>query len=174
GVKGVKLGGQHDRVVGMGLVRSRASLWVITEEGNAKSVSLNDYPRQGRYGSGVVTVKLAAGEWLAASAIGTMDDNLIVVTSKGKPKYMRFSLARRGGRAIAGKSVVAMSSKEGVALVVVPRESQHGASSTPGEKPPASKPARPTRSSSATSTIPTRRSARPKNPTATTRCLPSC
>ena len=83
----------------MGLVKPRASLWTVTEDGIAKSSSLSDYPRQSRYGAGVVTMKLEQGALLAASAIGTMDDNLIVVTSKRKPKYMRFSLAPRSGRA---------------------------------------------------------------------------
>jgi hypothetical protein len=50
-----------------------------------------------------------------------MDDNLIVVTSKGKPKYMRFSLAPRAGRNTKGESVVALGENEEVVRVVVPR-----------------------------------------------------
>ena len=121
GVKGIKLGGANDLVVGMGLVKPRASLWVISSDGSAKSSPLSDYPKQGRYGAGVVTIKMAPGTLLAASAIGTMDENLVVVTSKGKPKYMRFSLAPRSGRGTLGKSVVALGDKESVSYTVVPR-----------------------------------------------------
>jgi hypothetical protein len=46
---------------------------------------------------------------------------LIVVTSKGKPKYMRFSLAPRVKRNAQGKSVVALGANEVVSGVVVPR-----------------------------------------------------
>jgi DNA gyrase subunit A len=133
GVKGVKLGGAKDHVVGMGLVQPRASLWVVTQDGLAKSSSLSDYPQQGRYGSGVITIKLAKGALLAGSAIGTMDENLVVVSSKGKPKYMRFGLAPRSGRATQGKSVIALSGTEVVGRVVVPRTQLAEA---PAEEPP--------------------------------------
>jgi len=136
GVKGVKLGGANDCVVGMGLVQPRASLWVVTQDGLAKSSSLSDYPQQGRYGSGVITIKLAKGALLAGSAIGTMDENLVVVSSKGKPKYMRFGLAPRSGRATQGKSVIALSGTEVVGRVVVPRTQLEEA---PAEEPPPKK-----------------------------------
>ncbi len=41
---------------------------------------------------------------LAAAALGTMDDNLVVVTTKGKPKYMRFGLAPRAGRSLGARA----------------------------------------------------------------------
>jgi DNA gyrase subunit A len=144
GVKGVKLGGADDRVVGMGLVAPRASLWVVTKDGVAKSSPLSEYPRQGRYGAGVITMKFDKGSLLAASAIGTMDDNLVVVTSKGKPKYMRFGLAPRSGRATMGKSVIAMSGKEEVVGVVTPRiqAQETGENNPPKEEPPPKKKAK--------------------------------
>lgn len=121
GVKGIKLGGRHDRVVGMAVVEPRASLWVITDTGIAKSSPLEDYPLQGRYGQGVITIKFSDKQSiLAAAAVGTMDDNLVVVTSKGKPKYMRFGLAPRAGRNTKGESVVALGPNEVVEYVVVP------------------------------------------------------
>ncbi len=122
GVKGIKLGGRADRVVGMAVVQPRASLWVITNTGFAKSSPLEEYPTQGRYGQGVITIKFPdKRSALAAAAVGTMDDALIVVTSKGKPKYMRFGLAPRSGRNTVGESVVALGPGEEVVRVVVPR-----------------------------------------------------
>ncbi|HEC23164.1 MAG TPA: DNA gyrase subunit A [Chloroflexi bacterium] len=122
GVKGIKLGGRTDEVVGMSVVEPRASLWVITTTGFAKSSPLADYPTQGRYGQGVITIKFVDKRaMLAGSAVGTMDDTLIVVTSKGKPKYMRFGLAPRAGRNTKGEPVIALGSNEYVEWVVVPR-----------------------------------------------------
>lgn len=122
GVKGIKLGGRHDQVVGMVVVNERQSLWVVTRDGIAKSSLIEDYPVQGRYGQGVITIKFDhKGQLLAGAGAGVMDDNLVVVTSKGKPKYMRFSLAPRSGRNTKGESVVALGEKEEVVRVVVPR-----------------------------------------------------
>jgi DNA gyrase subunit A len=122
GVKGMKLGGRRDRVVGMVRFEPRTNLWVITEDGIAKSSPVEDYPVQGRYGQGVITIKFSDKQSvLAAAACGRMDDNLIVVTNKKKPKYMRFSLAPRGGRNTKGESIIALGSGEYVTRVVVPR-----------------------------------------------------
>ncbi len=121
GVKGIKLGGKDDKVVGMVVVKPRKSLWVITEYGVAKSSDLDDYPTQGRYGQGVITIKLSKEDgMLAAAAIGTMNDTLVVVTSKGKPKYMRFGLAPRAGRNTRGESIIALGPNEVVSYAVVP------------------------------------------------------
>ncbi len=122
GVKGVKLAGRADQVVGMDICVPRASLWVITNTGLAKSSSLQDFPLQGRYGQGVIAAKLGdKSTLLAAAAVGTMDDNLIVVTNKGKPKYMRLGLAPRSGRNTQGEMVIALGASEEVVRIVVPR-----------------------------------------------------
>jgi DNA gyrase subunit A len=106
----------------MVVVEERQSLWVVTRDGVAKSSLIEDYPTQGRYGQGVITIKFdTKRQYLAGAGAGVMDDNLIVVTSKGKPKYMRFSLAPRAGRNTKGESVVALGENEEVVRVVVPR-----------------------------------------------------
>lgn len=123
GVKGVKLGGRADQVVGMVVVNPRSNLWVITANGYAKSSPIPEYPSQGRYGQGVITFKFKdKTEVLAGAAMGALDDNLIVVTNKGKPKYMRFGLAPRSARASGGESVIALGPSEVVTRVVVPME----------------------------------------------------
>ncbi len=122
GVKGIKLGGRHDQVVGMEIYEPNKVLWVITEDGVSKSSATEDYPRQGRYGQGVITIKFADKQsMLAAAAIGRLDDTLIAVTSKGKPKYMRFSLAPKAGRNTKGDSIIALGDNEIVSYVVNPR-----------------------------------------------------
>jgi DNA gyrase/topoisomerase IV subunit A len=69
----------------------------------------------------VITIKLPDKRAkVAAAAIGSKDDPLIVVTSKGKPKYMRFSLAPHGGRNTKGDSIIALGDGEYVIGVVAP------------------------------------------------------
>ncbi|MBN1427386.1 MAG: DNA gyrase subunit A [Anaerolineae bacterium] len=122
GVKGIKLGSHSDRVVGMAVVEPQANLWVITGFGFAKSSPLADYPTQGRHGQGVVTVKFKdKRDLLVGAAVGMLDDNLIVVTNKAKPKYMRFGLAPKSGRNTCGESIIALEDNECVTRVVVPR-----------------------------------------------------
>ncbi len=119
GMRAVKLLGQRDRVVGAAVVDERANVWVCTDTGVAKSTPLTEYPVQGRGGQGVITMKLpkdAAG--LTAATAGRIDDNIVVVTDKRKPKYMRVGLAAQGGRNTRGDYVISMSETDAVARVV--------------------------------------------------------
>ncbi|NDJ54961.1 MAG: DNA gyrase subunit A [Chloroflexi bacterium] len=123
GVKGIKLSGRNDEIVGMMLADSRHVLWTITHSGEAKSTPIDEYPSQGRYGQGVITYKFTSKQdSLACAATGHPNDSLVVVTTKGKPKYMRFSLAPQAKRNATGQSIIALGSNERVAYVVVPGE----------------------------------------------------
>jgi DNA gyrase subunit A len=119
GMRAVKLTGQRDRVVGAGIVDAEADVWVCTDTGVAKHTPVAEYPVQGRGGQGVITMKLpkdAGG--LTAVTIGKPDDNIVLVTNKGKPKYMRIGLAPQAGRSTKGDYVISMGAKEVAARVV--------------------------------------------------------
>jgi DNA gyrase subunit A len=119
GMRAVKLLGQRDHVVGAGIVDERENVWVCTDTGVAKSTPVDDYPTQGRGGQGVITMKLPKdANGLAAATVGHPDDNIVLVTDKGKPKYMRVSLAPQAGRNTKGDYVISMRAKESVAHVV--------------------------------------------------------
>ncbi len=110
GMRAVKLSGPHDRVVGASLADERARVWVCTDTGVAKSTPVSEYPTQGRGGQGVVTIKLPKdAQGLAAATVGRLDDALVVVTNKGKAKYMRISLAPQGGRNTKGDYIISMT-----------------------------------------------------------------
>jgi DNA gyrase subunit A len=118
-MRAIKLQGQRDRVVGAGIADQEANVWVCTDNGFANSTPVPDYPTQGRGGQGVVTMKLPKESGgLTVATIGWLDDNIVVVTDKGKPKYMRISLAPEAGRNTQGKNVIAMGAKESVWRVV--------------------------------------------------------
>jgi DNA gyrase/topoisomerase IV subunit A len=55
---------------------------------------------------------------LAAATVGWPDDNIVVVTSKRKPKYMRIGLAPEAGRNTQGKNIIATGETESVWRVV--------------------------------------------------------
>jgi len=92
---------------------------VCTDTGVAKSTPVGEYPVQGRGGQGVITMKMpkdAGG--LTAATVARPDDNIVVVTDKGKAKYMRVSLAPQVGRNTKGDYVISLRAKEAVAKVV--------------------------------------------------------
>jgi DNA gyrase subunit A len=120
GMRAVKLQRQKDRVVGAGIADEHANVWVCTDTGVSKSTPVSEYPVQGRGGQGVITMRLpkdASG--LAAAVVGRLDDHIVLVTTKRKPKYMRVSLAPQGGRNTKGDYVISMGDKEVVARVVL-------------------------------------------------------
>jgi DNA gyrase subunit A len=119
GMRAVKLRGKRDHVIGAGIADDDANVWVCTDNGVAKSTPVPDYPTQGRGGQGVVTMKLAKeAEGLTAATVGWLDDNIVVVTDKRKPKYMRISLAPEAGRNTQGRNIIATGEKESVLRVV--------------------------------------------------------
>ncbi|MCC6801088.1 MAG: DNA topoisomerase 4 subunit A [Anaerolineae bacterium] len=119
GMRAVKLQGTGDAVIGAAVAEDRANVWVCTDTGVAKSTPLTEYPAQGRAGQGVISMKLPGdAKGLAAATVGRLDDNIIVVTNKGKPKYMRVGLAQEARRNAKGDYIISLRVKEEVSRVV--------------------------------------------------------
>ena len=121
GMRGIKLLGMNDRVVSAFLAVSGQYVWNITDDGIAKVSPVDDYPQQGRAGAGVISMRLPnTSKELTAAAIGRLDDNVIVLTQKNKPLYMRIGRAPNLKRGKAGgEAVLALKDGESVAQVVV-------------------------------------------------------
>lgn len=125
GMRGIKLAEQRDRVVAAAIARADLHLWTITDDGIAKSSPLSEYPTQGRAGSGVVTMKLPKDSGgVAASVIAHMDDHVIVLTNKNRPKDMRVSLAPSGRRDKRGDIVISLGAKEQVVAALMPQHKE--------------------------------------------------
>jgi DNA gyrase subunit A len=120
GMRGVKLMGQRDRVIGAMLAAENQFVWTITDDGVAKISSVADFPSQGRAGSGVIAMRLPKDSTeLAAAAIGRADDNIIVLTDKNKPFYMRLGRAPLVARGRPGGDfILSVRAKERVLTVV--------------------------------------------------------
>ena len=120
GMRGVKLLGKHDRVVGAFIANDEWYTWNITNDGIAKTSTMEEYPSQGRAGSGVITMRLPAdSREVVAATVGKLDDTVLVLTSKNKAKYMRLGLAEtiKRGRA-GGDFVISLRDGEEVVSVV--------------------------------------------------------
>jgi DNA gyrase subunit A len=119
GVLGIKLAGEADGVVAFDLYREGYHLWSITDNGLAKSTELNQYPTQGRYGQGVINVRLPKG---AAEVIGAAvvkpDETVYVILANGSAKRMKAGKAASGNRPIKPRPVVRLGARNRVTGVV--------------------------------------------------------
>ncbi len=124
GMRGIKLN-DGDRIVGAFAMppneRDNQWVWNITEDGIAKISPASEYPKQGRAGQGVISMRVPGDSGgLAAATVGHQDDNIIVMTSKNKPKYMRIGLAEQVKRGRnGGDYIISMRNKEVVDSVVL-------------------------------------------------------
>ena len=107
GMRGIKLLDAKDHIVSAFLMEENRFIWAISDDGIAKISPEDEYPSQGRAGSGVIAMRLPASSLqLAAAAIGRENDSIVVLTSKNKAKYMRLTLAPQLKRGRAGGDFV--------------------------------------------------------------------
>lgn len=84
GVQGIRFKDDDDKVVGAQIVESGNTILTVTTNGYGKRTSLDEYPVQGRGGTGVITIR-------SNEKIGTVvgiervtdEDELLMVNSKG-------------------------------------------------------------------------------------------
>jgi DNA gyrase subunit A len=122
GVMAIKLSDEADGVVSMDIVQPDALLWSITDNGLAKTTPMSAYPTQGRYGQGVINVRLPkeASE-VVAVAIGSPKATIFVNTAGGSSKRMPLGKAVDGNRPIKPRPVVRLGQRNRVTGAVMPR-----------------------------------------------------
>jgi DNA gyrase subunit A len=122
GVMGMKLANETDGIVSFDLYREGCSLWSITDNGLAKATELTMYPTQGRYGQGVINVRLPKGaEEVTAAAVVDPEDTIYVILANGSTSRMKASKATIGNRPIKPRSVVKLAARNRVTGVVTLR-----------------------------------------------------
>lgn len=120
GMRGIKLLGDKDAVVGAMKAVENTFVWTISDDGIAKISPIDEFPTQGRAGSGVIAQRLEKSSLaLAAATLGKQDDTIVALSSKNKPLYMRIGRAPviKRGRS-GGENVIALGEKETVVGVV--------------------------------------------------------
>ncbi len=130
GVRGMRLALKGDRVVAASLALDGGYVWNVGADGIAKASRLDEYKAQGRGGSGVISMKRAQSDPdLAAATIGSLDEDLLVLTNKRKAKRISLGVAKVIKRAATGGSpVIALREKERVVAVAVYRRRIESAS----------------------------------------------
>jgi len=135
GVMGIKLANEADGVVAMELSDPEGYLWSITDNGLAKATPMAAYPIQGRYGQGVINVRLPkdASE-VVASVVGKADESVYVITAAGSTRRMNVDKATTGNRPIKPRPVVRLGKRNRVTGAVLLRQRQEVKKSKPNEE----------------------------------------
>ena len=126
--------GPKDNIVAMDKVVPDSKLLVISRNGYGKLTDLNRYRRQGRAGSGIMTLKVTrkTGKVAAAEVIADSDE-VYVVSEKAQVLRTNLSEIRSVGRATQGVRIFKAEPGDHVASIACVR----GLESTNGDDPPA-------------------------------------
>ncbi len=106
GVTAIRLA-PKDVVVGMDVVEPGRDLLFVSANGFGKRTPIDDYPRQGRAGGGVIAMKVTdkTGPLVSARMV-TGEDNLMMITSKGIVIRIQGEQISRIGRATQGVTLM--------------------------------------------------------------------
>ena len=120
GVLGIKLA-EGDAVVRAAVAENgNGTVVAMTSTGHGKRMALSDFPRQKRYGSGVVLVKLGRSHGHVADAVLLQgNEEVFAVTSKGNVHYLRLEDVPSGRRGTAPRPVLSLKSGEELARLIV-------------------------------------------------------
>jgi DNA gyrase subunit A len=118
GVRGMKLR-SGDYVVSCDIVRPGADLLVVTDQGYGKRTPVGHYPRKGRGGMGVRTVRLRDGRGGGVVAALMVDpaDSLILMSTAGVLIRTAVDEIARQGRDATGVRIMAIPDGGAVAAV---------------------------------------------------------
>jgi DNA gyrase subunit A len=117
-----------DYIVGTALVNKDCQLLVAGENGLGKRTSFEEYRLQGRGGKGIITMKTTEKTGGVAGALTVRDDDeLMLITNKGKMVRTRIKEIRETGRNAQGVKLIDLRAGEvlqGIAPVISDEEEE--------------------------------------------------
>jgi DNA gyrase subunit A len=119
GVRGIRLSGPDDEVVGMISVDSTEStILVVSENGYGKRTDVDDYRVTNRGGKGVKTINVTekTGKLVSIKDVTDKDD-LMIINRSGIVIRIAMSSLRVMGRATQGVKLITLKGKDSIASV---------------------------------------------------------
>jgi DNA gyrase subunit A len=117
GVIGMRVGGK-DEVIALALAGEGENLVTITDTGFGKRTLVEQYPRKGRGGMGVITHQLTQKTGrLAGAFMGSKEEDVFVISSAGIVIRVPASDIRQTGRPSQGVRVMKLGGRQRVAAV---------------------------------------------------------
>lgn len=136
GVRGVRLAGEDDYVVGMMVVRREGTVLVVTENGYGKRTDVMQYRVQHRGGKGIITLRTTEKVGQLVSLMEVVDtDDLMIVTDKGVMIRLPVRDIRPIGRNTQGVRVIRLDEGARIASIsrVIEDEGKEGDNGQLGE-----------------------------------------
>jgi DNA gyrase subunit A len=119
GVNGIKLANEADGLIYMGIAEENGFLWSMTDNGLEKATPMSEYPVQGRYGQGVINVRLPKGAAeVVAAVIGDEKQEIYITTVKGAVRRKVLGKTAVGSRAIKPRDMTSIAKSDRPAGVV--------------------------------------------------------
>ena len=117
GVRGINLRSE-DEVVAMAVVRPGGTLLTVTEKGYGKRTELDEYRVQSRGGLGIISIQTTARNGRVAGIAYVEDeDELMLITERGKVLRMDTKDIRPIGRATQGVRLIEIDERDRVVSV---------------------------------------------------------
>ncbi|MFH0866033.1 MAG: DNA gyrase subunit A [Bacteroidota bacterium] len=119
GVRGIRLGGKDDEVIGMVCIENDIyDILVVSENGYGKRSKLEDYRVTNRGGKGVKTINITekTGKLIALKEVLDTDD-LMIINKSGIAIRMEVKQLRVMGRATQGVRLIKMNDDDSIASV---------------------------------------------------------
>jgi DNA gyrase subunit A len=127
GVRGIKLAGKKDEVIGMIAVDDpNSNILVVSENGYGKQSSIEDYRITNRGGKGVKTISITekTGSLVAIKNV-TDEDDLMIINKSGITIRLAVTDLRVMGRATQGVKLINIKDNDSIAAVAkVPHEEE--------------------------------------------------
>jgi DNA gyrase subunit A len=121
-VRGVRLQGADDAVVGMVVVKqTNTQLLVLSANGFGKRSSLEDYRITNRGGKGVKTISITpkTGNLIGIAEVNDTND-LMIITTEGIAIRMPVESIRQAGRATQGVRLIRLREGDAIAAMATP------------------------------------------------------
>jgi len=130
GVRGIKLSAD-DKVIGFIVVRSTATLLVVTNKGYGKRSKISDYRLTHRGGKGIITVKTnnKNGKLIAMKEVND-NDELVIITNQGMIIRQSVRDIRVMGRNTQGVKVINLKEGDSIADIARVMEENHDLNNT--------------------------------------------
>lgn len=115
GVTGIRFSEENDKVIGLTVITSNASILSVCENGFGKRTPLEEYRLQSRGGKGIYTVKITEKNGPVVGILQVSDDDDIVIMTSSN-KVMRFKVQEIGliGRFTQGVKLMNLEGNEKV------------------------------------------------------------
>lgn len=118
GVNAMKLAGDDDAIVGAFLGDGVEQVAIITEKGLGKRVDFGAFRPQSRAGGGLQLLKLQPGDRVACAVACKADEDLAIVTSRGRVHRVAATAFARLGRPAQGDPQIELIDEEVVVRLV--------------------------------------------------------